>query len=93
MYLLYAGFQFTTSGQVLKLTDVKKKLEARGSLSASKFGMLDGSLTRPGRAAMIPELRVTMRKECVTRVLSVTLIACRRVIFRTLEHEEAIHQR
>jgi hypothetical protein len=45
-------------------THVKKKVEARGKFCASSEGICPGSLRRPGRAAMIPELMVTIRNEC-----------------------------
>lgn len=45
-------------------THVKKKVEAAGKFCASNDGIDVGLLTRPGNAAMIPELSVTIRKEC-----------------------------
>ena len=46
-----------------RMTKVRKKLEASGRLLASSVGAKLRSSTRPGSAAMIPEARVTIRKE------------------------------
>lgn len=46
------------------MTYVKKKLEAWGKFVASKLGTEAGFFTRAGKAAMIPDERVTIKKEC-----------------------------
>jgi hypothetical protein len=43
---------------------VRKKVEAKGRFCARSEGIWPGLLIRPGRAAMIPELMVTIKNEC-----------------------------
>lgn len=49
-----------------RMTKVRKKLEANGRFLASNVGAKPRLLESSGRAAMIPEARVTMRKEWMT---------------------------
>jgi hypothetical protein len=43
---------------------VKKKVKARGRFCTRSEGNCPGRLRRPGRAAMIPELMVTIKNKC-----------------------------
>lgn len=45
-------------------THVRKKLDALGKFCARIVGMDDGSSTRSGREAMIPDANVTIKNEC-----------------------------
>jgi hypothetical protein len=56
-------------------TYVKKKVEACGRFCASSDGICPGSLSRPGRAAMIPELMVTIKNECCYFVRNVNSLS------------------
>ena len=43
---------------------VKKNVDARGKFCASNEGTWPGLLSRPGSAAIIPELMDTIKNEC-----------------------------
>lgn len=47
-----------------KQTYVRKKVDAWGRYFANRFGMELGFWRRLGKAAMIPELSVTIKNEC-----------------------------
>ena len=49
-----------------RMTKVRKKLDAKGRFLASRVGAELRLFARSGRAAMIPEERVTIRNEWMT---------------------------
>ena len=49
-----------------RMMKVRKKLEANGRFLASSVGAALRFLLSSGSAAMIPEERVTIKKECMT---------------------------
>ena len=49
-----------------RIMKVRKKLEANGRFLASSVGAEPGFLTSSGSAAMIPDERETIKKECMT---------------------------
>jgi hypothetical protein len=53
-------------GGAAEYTHVRKKVEARGKFCANSVGAELGFFKRPGRAAMRPDARETIRKECCT---------------------------
>ncbi len=72
---------------------MRKKLEALGKFCARRLGIEDGSLTRSGRVAMIPDESVTIKKECCSiRYQHTSREDQKFATYQDLEHEVPRHK-